>query len=92
MRIDPDGTVTVVSDLPTTIITVTTNGRSKRVESYIGAPDSVAALQREIDEAATRARFEAFVASWERRVDEEAARLRAIGARLVLGDVPPMAW
>jgi hypothetical protein len=54
---NPDGTVTVVSDLPTTIITVTTNGRSKRVESYIGAPDSVAALQREIDEAAGTKRW-----------------------------------
>jgi hypothetical protein len=54
---NPDGTVWVVSDLPTTIITITVNGRTKRVESYVGAPESVAALQREIDEVAGTKRW-----------------------------------
>ena len=54
---NPDGTVWVVSDLPTTIITVTVNGRTKRVESYVGAPESVADLQRQIDETAGTKRW-----------------------------------
>lgn len=53
----PDGTRTMIDDLATTIITVTVNGRTRRVESYFGAPASVAALQREIDEAAGTKRW-----------------------------------
>jgi hypothetical protein len=44
-----------------------------------------------IDEAATARRFETFRAGWEAAVDEESAFLRA-GARLVLGDIPPLAF
>lgn len=53
----PDGTRTMIDDLATTIITVTVNGQTKRVESYFGAPASVAALQRQIDEAAGTKRW-----------------------------------
>lgn len=49
---NPDGTVTSVTDLPTTIVTITVNGRTKRVENYLGAPDDLAAFERAIDEAA----------------------------------------
>ena len=38
---NPDGTVTMVTDLPTTIVTITVNGRTKRVEDYVGAPDAL---------------------------------------------------
>ena len=45
-----------------------------------------------IDEAGTVERWRAFEAGWDDRVREEAAWLRASGARLVLGDVPPLAF
>jgi ankyrin repeat protein len=46
-----------VTDLPTTIVTVTVNGRTKRVEDYFGAPDILAPFEREIDEAARTKRW-----------------------------------
>jgi uncharacterized protein DUF6438/ankyrin repeat protein len=54
---NPDGSVTSVTDLPTTVVTVTVNGRTKRVEDYVGAPDILAAFEREIDEAARTRRW-----------------------------------
>lgn len=54
---NPDGSVTTVTDLPTTIVTLTVNGRSKRVEDYVGAPDILAPFEREIDEAARTKRW-----------------------------------
>jgi hypothetical protein len=45
-----------------------------------------------IDEAATAAAWRAFAAGWDDRVAAEAAWLRASGARLVLGDIPPLAF
>jgi hypothetical protein len=52
-----DGSVTSVTDLPTTIVTITVNGRTKRVEDYVGAPDVLAPFEREIDEAARTTRW-----------------------------------
>jgi len=52
-----DGTVTSVTDLPTTIVTITVNGRTKRVEDYVGAPDILAPFERDIDEAARTTRW-----------------------------------
>jgi hypothetical protein len=52
-----DGTVTHVTDLPTTIVTITVNGRTKRVEDYVGAPDSLAEFEREVDAAAGTTRW-----------------------------------
>jgi hypothetical protein len=49
---NPDGTVTIVSDLPTTFVTITRGGRSKRVENYLGAPAGLKELEQQIDEAA----------------------------------------
>jgi hypothetical protein len=54
---NPDGTLTSVTDLPTTIVTITVNGRTKRVEDYVGAPDILAPFEREIDEAAGTTRW-----------------------------------
>jgi hypothetical protein len=45
-----------------------------------------------IDEPATAARCRAFDATWDFRVAGEARFLRAAGARLVLADVPPLAF
>ena len=49
---NPDGTVISVTDQPTTIVTITVNGRTKRVENYLGAPDALVEFERAIDEAA----------------------------------------
>jgi hypothetical protein len=54
---NPDGTVGMVTDLPTKIVTVTVNGRTKRVEDYVAAPDSLAEFEREIDAAAGTKRW-----------------------------------
>jgi hypothetical protein len=54
---NPDGSHTTVTDLPTKIVTVTANGRTKRVEDYVGAPVALADFEREIDEAAGTERW-----------------------------------
>ncbi len=54
---NPDGTQTIVTDLPTKIVTITSNGRTKRVEDYVGGPDNLAQFEREIDEAAHTKRW-----------------------------------
>ena len=54
---NPDGTVGMVTDLPTKFVTVTVNGRTKRVEDYVAAPDSLAEFEREIDAAAGTKRW-----------------------------------
>jgi hypothetical protein len=48
----PDGSISTVTDLPTTIVTIARGGRTKRVEDYVGAPEGLAALERLIDEVA----------------------------------------
>jgi ankyrin repeat protein len=53
----PDGTSTLVTDLPTKFVRVTANGRTKQVEDYVAAPDSLAEFEREIDEAAGTKRW-----------------------------------
>jgi hypothetical protein len=53
----PDGTVSMVTDLPTKFVTVTANGRTKKVEDYVAAPDSLAEFEREIDAAAGTKRW-----------------------------------
>jgi uncharacterized protein DUF6438 len=49
---NPDGSRSLVTDLPTTFVTVSANGRTKRVEDYVAAPDSLAEFERAIDTAA----------------------------------------
>lgn len=41
-----------MTDLPTTFVTITSAGRTKRVEDYSGAPRGLAELDRQIDDAA----------------------------------------
>ena len=53
----PDGTVSMVTDRPTKFVSVTVNGRTKRVEDYVAAPDSLVELEREIDAAAGTKRW-----------------------------------
>lgn len=50
---NPNGTVTMVADLPTTFVTITRGARSKRVENYLGAPAALRELEQQIDDAAS---------------------------------------
>ena len=52
-----DGTTSMVTDLPTTLVTVTIGGRTKRIEDYFGAPDSLKQFEAQIDEAARTKRW-----------------------------------
>jgi hypothetical protein len=54
---NPDGTATSVTDLPTKFVSVTVNGRTKKVEDYVAAPDSLGEFEREIDTAAGTKRW-----------------------------------
>jgi uncharacterized protein DUF6438 len=49
---NPDGSTTMVTDLPSKIVSITMNGRTKRVEDYFGAPDVLQEFEAAIDEAA----------------------------------------
>jgi hypothetical protein len=53
----PNGSFGSPSDMPTQIVTVTVNGRTKRVEDYIAAPDALREFEREIDEVAGTKRW-----------------------------------
>jgi len=54
---NPDGTETMVTDLPTTFVTITRGGRSKRVEDYVGAPAELKQREQQIDEATRTVRW-----------------------------------
>lgn len=54
---NPDGSEVMVTDLPTTFVTVTAGGRTKKVEDYIAAPDALASFERDIDAAAGTKRW-----------------------------------
>ena len=47
----------MVTDLATTYVTITTSGRTKRIEDYMGAPAGLRELERQIDDAAKTRRF-----------------------------------
>jgi hypothetical protein len=53
----PDGRCASVTDLPATFVTVTRDGRTKRVEDYVGAPEGLETLERQIDAAAVTKRW-----------------------------------
>jgi UDP:flavonoid glycosyltransferase YjiC (YdhE family) len=79
-----------------------TNGRAFLLAARAGWATSVSevdvgpgVIQRsalESDLPATRAALERHLRDWPRLVDEEASYLRRVGARLVFGDVPPLAF
>lgn len=53
----PDGGAISIDDRPTTFVMVTSAGRSKHVEDYIGAPESLKQLEKQIDETARTKRW-----------------------------------
>jgi len=46
-----------VTDNPTTFVTVVLNGRTKRIEDYVGAPKEVKQFEQQIDDAARTKRW-----------------------------------
>lgn len=87
---------------PGTPLTVVSSAPEWLFRQAIGAPFAyrtlecdVGLLQKDalvIDEAATAQRWRPFAAGWEALVGGEARWLRSAGARVVLGDVPPLAF
>jgi L-arabinokinase len=83
-------------------IAVTTSAPSFLYEGTIAPPLGVRAVECDIglvqrgalviDETATAERWRAFAAGWDDLVRAEAAWMRAVGVRLVLGDIPPLAF
>jgi hypothetical protein len=61
----------------------------RRVECDVGLVQQDALV---IDEAGTATAWRAFAAGWDALVAREAAWLREAGTRLVLGDIPPLAF
>lgn len=68
------------------------DGLGARVETVAADVGLVQRGPLAIDEEATATACEAFDAAWPERVAEEARLLRERGARLVLGDIPPLAF
>lgn len=54
---NPDGTVTVVTDLPTHTTSIAIGGRKKRVVNYFGGPESLRELENKIDEISRSAKY-----------------------------------
>jgi hypothetical protein len=53
----PDGTEIVTFDRPTTFVTITRGGQTKRVEDYFGTPSGLKKLEQAIDETARTKRW-----------------------------------
>jgi len=82
---NPDGTVSMVTDQPTTYVTIARDGRTKRIEDYYGAPKELRGLETQIDDAARTNRWIRIDAEtlqqmlqdgWFPSVEESAALLR----------------
>jgi len=71
---NPDGSETMVTDRPTTFVSVTSGGRSKRIEDYLGAPKALREFERDIEAAARTKRWV--------RIDERALRELARTGRM----------
>jgi L-arabinokinase len=87
----PSLPITLAGEVPETLFREAVPGPSafRRVACDVGLAQRNAL---EIDEPATAQRCRDFEASWEERVSSEAAFLRERGARLVVGDIPPLAF
>jgi hypothetical protein len=87
----PDLPITVSTSAPGFLFegVVTPPLTVRRVECDVGLVQQDALV---IDEAGTARAWRAFAAGWDALVAGEAAWLREAGTRLVLGDVPPLAF
>jgi L-arabinokinase len=93
---------TLLQLAPGTPLTLVSAAPEWLFRQAIGAPFAYRALECDvglvqrgalvIDEAATVKAWRAFATGWDTLVDGEARWLRSTGARVVLGDVPPLAF
>ncbi len=90
-QLDPEQALAVVSSAPAPLFRGAVGERLavRSDECDVGLVQRGALM---IDEAASLARWRAFVADWDAHVRREAEWLRAQHADLVLGDVPPLAF
>jgi hypothetical protein len=88
---DPGLPLAVVSSAPERLFRAAVSGLSafRPLECDVGVAQANALV---IDEEETVRRWRRFAADGQARVESEAAWLRGAGARLVLGDVPPLAF
>jgi len=87
----PDLPITVTTSAPSFLFegVVAPPLQTRRVECDVGLVQKDALV---IDEAATAARWREFAEGWHTLVETEAEWLRSSEARLVLGDIPPLAF
>ena len=90
-EIDRSLPLTLVGELPEALVRRAVPGHLpfRRLRCDVGLAQRSAL---EIDEEATAERCREFDATWEERVAAESDFLRRSGARLVLGDIPPLAF
>ena len=90
-RLSPDTPLWVVTTAPERLFRGAIEGEVgvRAVTCDVGLAQKDALT---IDETATIQRWRAFAAGWPDRVVQEAGWLRSVGARVVLGDVPPLAF
>ncbi|MCG6924927.1 MAG: hypothetical protein LJF30_06410 [Acidobacteria bacterium] len=83
--------ITVITSAPSFLFegVVTPPLETRRVECDVGLVQKDALV---IDERGTSARWREFAAGWDDLVAAEAEWLRSRAARLVLGDIPPLAF
>ena len=86
--LEPDRPITVVTAAPAFLF----QGLQAHVRSQVVDVGLVQRGALAIDEDATDVACEAFEAAWPALVEQEVRFLRESGARLVLGDIPPLAF
>jgi L-arabinokinase len=91
LRLLPELPLTVVTSAPRELFedALRVPFSYRRLECDVGLAQKDALV---IDEEETARRFRAFVSGWDEKVEAEAAFLRDAGARVVLGDIPPLAF
>ena len=87
----PDLPLAVVTRAPESLFRAAVPGpfTYRRLECDVGLAQKDALV---LDEAETARRFAVFASRWNETVDGEVAFLRATEARVVLGDIPPLAF
>jgi hypothetical protein len=90
-RLSPQARISVVTTAPERLFRRAIEGEVtvRAVACDVGLAQKDALT---IDEPGTVARWRAFASTWSERVAEEARWLRSVGASVVLGDVPPLAF
>ena len=87
----PDLPLTIVTSAPESLFRAAVPGpfTYRRLECDVGLAQKDALV---IDEVETARRFALFASRWDETLDGEVSFLRAAGARVVLGDIPPLAF